>query len=144
MMYLKWIVIWASGASTYVVLSMTILSVFVSVYRGTACLCNFLCMLNSAPRAYPSLKLHGTSCSMLKLLLFDWKCWSKWWRWPLQARKKGARVQSKRHGNSWREERAAHALCVHCNQDNRIPNLCSAANTMDPGPVPPQLQVSSN
>ena len=38
---------------------------------------------------------------------------------------------------------AKSTVCARCNRDNRIPKLYSAANNMDPGPVPPQLQVSS-
>ncbi len=33
-------------------------------------------------------------------------------------------------------------MCARCNRDKRIPKLYSAANNMNPGPVPPQLQVS--
>ncbi len=33
-------------------------------------------------------------------------------------------------------------ICARCNRDKRIPKLYSANNNMDPGPVPPQLQVS--
>ena len=32
--------------------------------------------------------------------------------------------------------------CRRCNQDKWIPKLYSSANNMNPGPVPPQLQVS--
>ena len=31
--------------------------------------------------------------------------------------------------------------CRRCAADKKIPKLCSSANNMDPGPVPPQLQV---
>ena len=33
--------------------------------------------------------------------------------------------------------------CVCCFRDNRTPKLYSSANNMDPGPLPPQLQVST-
>ena len=33
--------------------------------------------------------------------------------------------------------------CSRCGRDKRIPKLYSPANNMDPGPVPPQLQVTS-
>ena len=37
---------------------------------------------------------------------------------------------------------AAHSTeCSRCSRDTRIPKLYSPANNMDPGPVPPQLQV---
>ena len=32
------------------------------------------------------------------------------------------------------------AACNHCSRDKREPKLYSAANSMDPGPVPPALQ----
>ena len=32
--------------------------------------------------------------------------------------------------------------CRRCNQDKRIPKLYSSTKNMNPGPVPPQLQVS--
>ncbi len=32
--------------------------------------------------------------------------------------------------------------CVHCSRDKHIPKLYSSANHMDPGCVPPPLQVS--
>lgn len=32
--------------------------------------------------------------------------------------------------------------CQRCSRDKHIPKLYSSANNMDPGPVPPQLQVS--
>ena len=32
--------------------------------------------------------------------------------------------------------------CVRCSRDKRIPKLYSSMNNMDPGPVPPELQVS--
>ena len=31
--------------------------------------------------------------------------------------------------------------CMRCSQDKHIPKLYSPANNMDPGPIPPQLQV---
>lgn len=31
-----------------------------------------------------------------------------------------------------------------CNRDTQIPKLYSPANNMDPGPIPPQLQVTEN
>ena len=34
--------------------------------------------------------------------------------------------------------------CSRCSRDTRIPKLYSPANNMDPGPVPPQLQVYSD
>ena len=34
--------------------------------------------------------------------------------------------------------------CRHCNQDRHIPKLYSTANNMNPGIVPPQLQVSTS
>ena len=33
--------------------------------------------------------------------------------------------------------------CVRCSKDMHMPKMYSAANNMDPGPVPPQLLVSS-
>ena len=33
-------------------------------------------------------------------------------------------------------------MCVLCQNDKRIPKLCSSDNNMNPGPVPPELQVS--
>ena len=33
--------------------------------------------------------------------------------------------------------------CVRCSKDKHMPKMYSAANNMDPGPVPPQLLVSS-
>lgn len=35
----------------------------------------------------------------------------------------------------------SHTECKCCNQDKHIPKLYSAANNMDPGLVPPELQV---
>lgn len=35
----------------------------------------------------------------------------------------------------------SHTECKCCNQDKHIPKLYSAANNMDPGHVPPELQV---
>ena len=35
------------------------------------------------------------------------------------------------------------SACMHCCRDKHIPNVCSSANNMDLGPLPPQLQVSS-
>ena len=32
--------------------------------------------------------------------------------------------------------------CVRCRRDKHIPKLYSSMNNMDPGPVPPELQVS--
>ena len=34
-------------------------------------------------------------------------------------------------------------MCVRCYRDKRIPKLYSSTNNMDPGPLPPQLQVSA-
>ena len=34
-------------------------------------------------------------------------------------------------------------LCVLCCRDKHIPKMCSSANNMDPGPLPPQLQVGT-
>ena len=31
--------------------------------------------------------------------------------------------------------------CLHCSRDKHSPKVYSAANNMDPGPIPPQLQV---
>ena len=31
--------------------------------------------------------------------------------------------------------------CICCSKDQHIPKLFSSANNMDPGPIPPQLQV---
>ena len=31
--------------------------------------------------------------------------------------------------------------CMHCSRDKHIPKLYSSANNMNPGPIPPQLQV---
>ena len=33
--------------------------------------------------------------------------------------------------------------CLRCSRDKHIPKVYSSANNMDPGPIPPQLQVSS-
>ena len=33
--------------------------------------------------------------------------------------------------------------CLRCSRDKHIPKVCSSANNMNPGPIPPQLQVSS-
>ena len=33
-------------------------------------------------------------------------------------------------------------ICAGCQNDKRIPKLCSSDNNMNPGPVPPELQVS--
>ncbi len=38
---------------------------------------------------------------------------------------------------------AGFAECVRCHCDNRIPKLYSSASNMNPGPVPPELQVSA-
>lgn len=35
------------------------------------------------------------------------------------------------------------AVCKRCQGDNELPILYSAANNMDPGPIPPELCVSS-
>ena len=35
------------------------------------------------------------------------------------------------------------AECMRCCQDKHIPKLYSSANNMDPGPIPPQLQVGT-
>lgn len=34
-------------------------------------------------------------------------------------------------------------VCSHCRADDRIPKLYSAGNNMDPGPLPPELCVST-
>ena len=34
-------------------------------------------------------------------------------------------------------------VCSRCGADTRVPKLYSAANNMDPGPLPPELCVSS-
>ena len=34
-------------------------------------------------------------------------------------------------------------LCVRCCRDKHIPKMYSSANNMDPGPLPPQLQVGT-
>ena len=50
---------------------------------------------------------------------------------------------------SWRERGQAAAdkvptgLCVRCCRDKHVPKMCSSANNMDPGPLPPQLQVGT-
>ena len=36
---------------------------------------------------------------------------------------------------------ANRAICARCGRDKHIPKVYSAANNMNPGPVPPQLQV---
>ena len=33
--------------------------------------------------------------------------------------------------------------CLRCSRDKHIPKLYSSANNMNPGPIPPQLQVSN-
>ena len=33
-------------------------------------------------------------------------------------------------------------VCSWCNTDKHIPKLCCAQNSMDPGPIPPELEVS--
>ena len=33
--------------------------------------------------------------------------------------------------------------CVRCSHDKHSPKVYSAANSMDPGPIPPQLQIGS-
>ena len=33
--------------------------------------------------------------------------------------------------------------CLRCSRDKHIPKVYSSANNMNPGPIPPQLQVSS-
>ena len=33
--------------------------------------------------------------------------------------------------------------CLHCSRDKHIPKIYSSANNMNPGPIPPQLQVSN-
>ena len=34
-------------------------------------------------------------------------------------------------------------LCVRCCREKHVPKMCSSANNMDPGPLPPQLQVGT-
>ena len=97
------VIVGANGASTYVVMSTMILSV---------CCCTATCLRHFYTCLIKRL-MHWTCvfCAHAVGLCLNFSCSTeslgnefKWWRWPPQARKtpkkKGARVQSKSHGNS--------------------------------------------